>query len=150
MSEFYKAAASVIPTLMIAVVFTGKVIDEWKLELDDNTSAVEQRDRVAEYMGGVTFVAWVFFTSIVGEGAALAALLSGPNPPGVYKTLVVIAITFQLTTLGRTVLAQAISRVDGHSTKKAKLSYVLLGIGLLIFVVLIMLADGSRVAGWLR
>ena len=150
MSEFYKAAASVIPTLMIAVVFTGKVIDEWKLELDDNTSAVEQRDRVAEYMGGVTFLAWVFFTSIVGEGAALAALLSGQNPPEVYKTLVVIAITFQLTTLGRTVLAQAISRVDGHSTKKAKLSYVLLGIGLLIFVVLIMLADGSRVAGWLR
>ena len=150
MSEFYKAAASVIPTLMIAVVFTGKVIDEWKLELDDNTSAVEQRDRVAEYMGGVTFLAWVFFTSIVGEGAALAALLSGQNPPEVYKTLVVIAITFQLTTLGRTVLAQAISRVDGHSTKKATLSYVLLGMGLLIFVVLIMLADGTRVAGWLR
>jgi hypothetical protein len=150
MSEFYKAAASVIPTLMIAIVFTGKLIDEWKLELDDNTSDVEQRDRVAEYIEGVTFVAWVFFTSIVGEGAALAALLSGQDPPRVYKTLVVIAITFQLTTLGRTVLAQAISRVDGHGTKKATRSYVLLGIGLLIFVVLIMVADGTRVAGWLR
>jgi hypothetical protein len=145
-SEFYKAAATVIPTLMIAVVFTGRVIDEWKLELDDNTSADEVQHRVAEYMGGVTFVAWVFFTSIVGEGAALAALLSGVNPPRVYTILVVIAITFQLTTLGRTVLAQAISRVEAYDTKKARRAYVLLGTGLLIFVVLIMLSDGTLLA----
>jgi hypothetical protein len=141
MSEFYKVAASVIPTLLIAVVFAAKLIDEWKLDLDDKTSAVDQRDKVAEYMGGVNFVALVFFTSIVGEGAALAALLSNQDPYRVYKVLVITAITFQLTTLGRTVLAQAISRVDGHGTRQATLSYVLLGTGLVIFVVLVMLAD---------
>jgi hypothetical protein len=133
---FFRSTASVIPTLMIAVVFTGKIMDAWKLELDEETSDVERQGKIAEYIGGITFVGWLLFASIVGEGAALAAVASG-NPRLAYFILVVIAICFQLTCLGGIVLTQAISRLEEHDAKKANLGYILIGLGLVIFLVLI-------------
>jgi hypothetical protein len=37
--QFFQATAIVIPTLLIAVVFTGKLMDNWKLELDEKKVA---------------------------------------------------------------------------------------------------------------
>ena len=64
--EFFKATATVIPTLLIAVVFTGKLMDNWKLELDEEISSVERQGRIAQYVGGITFVGWLLLACIVG------------------------------------------------------------------------------------
>jgi hypothetical protein len=134
--EFFKATATVIPTLLIAVVFTGKLMDNWKLELDEGISSVERQGRIAQYVGGITFVGWLLLACIVGEGAALAALASS-SPRFVYLVLVVVAISFELTCLGAIVLSQAVSRVEEHDPKKARRGYTLIGVGLVIFLVLI-------------
>jgi hypothetical protein len=136
---FFKATATVIPTLLIGVVFTGKLMDNWKLELDERTSHVEKQGRIAEYVGGITFVGWLLLAAIVGEGAALAALVSG-IPRLIYLVLVVVAISSLLACLGVMVLAQAISRVEQHDPKKATGGYILIGVGLAIFLLLILSA----------
>ena len=140
--QFFQATATVIPTLLIAVVFTGKLMDNWKLELDEKTSRAERKGRIAEHIGGITFVGWLLLASIVGEGAALAALVSG-IPRFSYLVLVVVAIGFQLTCLGVVVLAQAVSRVEKHDPQKATRGYILVGVGLVIFLFLILSATVS-------
>jgi uncharacterized membrane protein YidH (DUF202 family) len=132
----------VIPTLLIAVVIYGKLMDNWKLELDEKTSRAERKGRIAEYVEGITFVDWLLLASIAGEGAALAALVSG-IPRFSYLVLVVVAISFQLKCLGAVVLAQAVSRVETHDPKKATRGYVLIGVGLVIFLFLILAATVS-------
>jgi hypothetical protein len=132
----------VIPTLLIAVVIYGKLMDNWKLELDEKTSRAERKGRIAEYVEGITFVGWLLLASIAGEGAALAALVSG-IPRFSYLVLVVVAISFKLTCLGAVVLAQAVSRVETHDPKKATRGYVLIGVGLVIFLFLILSATVS-------
>ena len=139
---FFHTTASVIPTLLVGIVFYGKLMDHWKLELDEKTSRAEREGRIAEYVGGITFVGWLLLASIVGEGAALAALVSG-IPRFTYLVLVVVAISFQLTCLGAAVLAQAVSRVEKHDPKKATRGYILIGIGLIIFLFLIFSATVS-------
>ena len=139
---FFRTTASVIPTLLIAVVFTGKVMDNWKLELDEKTSHAEKQGRIAEYVGGITFVSWLLLAAIVGEGAALSAVVSN-NPRFIYFVLVVAAISFLLTSLAGTVLSQAVSRLDEHEAKKATRSYILIGVGLVIFLLLIFSATVS-------
>jgi hypothetical protein len=96
----------------------------WKLELDERTSHVEKQGRIAEYVGGITFVGWLLLAAIVGEGAALAAPVSG-IPRLIYLVLVVVAISFLLSCLGVMVLAQAVSRVEQHHPKKATRGYIL-------------------------
>ena len=140
--KFFQAAATVIPTLLIGVVFTGKLMDNWKLELDDKTSHVERQGRIAQYIEGITFVSWLLLASIAGEGAALAALVSD-IPRFTYLVLVVVAISFQLTCLGGIVLSQAVSRVENHDAKEATRGYTLIGVGLIIFLLLILSATVS-------
>jgi hypothetical protein len=133
---FFKATASVIPTLLIGVVFTGKLMDDWKLELDETTNHVERQGRIAEYLGGITFVSWLLLAAIVGEGAALAAVASG-IPHFIYLVLVVVAISFLLTSLAGMVLFRAVSRLDEHEAQKATPSLILIGVGLVIFLLII-------------
>lgn len=140
--DFFKATASVIPTLLIAVVLYGKLMDNWKLEIDEKTSRSERQGRIAEYVGGIAFVGWLILASIVGEGASLAALVSG-IPRFIYLVFVVIAISFQLVRLGVIVLSEAVSRVEEHDAKKASRGYILIAVGLVIFLFLILSATVS-------
>jgi hypothetical protein len=137
--SFFRATATVIPTLLIAVVFTGKLMDTWKLELDEGLSRDERQNRIAEYVGGITFVGWLLMASIVGLGASLAALASS-NAHFIYLVLAVVAIAFQLTCLGAIVLSQAIDRAERHGSRQATLGYLLIGIGLVVFVALVLTA----------
>lgn len=121
--EFFKATASVMSTLLIAVVFTGKVMDNWTLEVCERTSQAEHQNRVAEYFGGVAFVGFLLLTAIVGEGAALAALASS-NPRFIYLVLVVVAISFLLTCLGAIVLTRVVSRVEKYDTRRRRVSTI--------------------------
>jgi hypothetical protein len=112
------------------------------LELDETTNHVERQGRIAEYVGGITFVSWLLLAATVGEGAALAALVSG-IPRFIYLVLVVVAISSLLTSLAGMVLSQAVSRLDEHEAKKATRSYILIGVGLVRFLLLIFSATVS-------
>jgi len=87
-------------------------------------------------------VGWLLLASIAGEGAALAALVSG-IPRFTYLVLIVVAICFQLTCLGGVVLARAVSSVEKHDAAKATRGYILIGVGLVIFLLLIFSATVS-------
>jgi hypothetical protein len=124
--KFFQVSATVMPTLLVGIVFTGNLMDNWKLELDEKTSHAERKGRIAEYLEGITFVGWLLLASLVGEGAALAALVSGiPRFSYLVLALVVVAISIQLTCLGAAVLAQAVSRVEKNDPKKATRGYIL-------------------------
>jgi hypothetical protein len=121
--NFFQATATVISTLLIADVDTGKLMDNWQLELDENIGSAKRKGKIAEYVGGIAFVGWLLLTAIAGEGAALAVLVSG-IPRFSYLVLVVVAISFQLTCLGVVVLAQAVSRVEKHDPQRASRGYI--------------------------
>jgi hypothetical protein len=140
--KFFSAAATVIPTLLVAVVFTGKIMDSWKLELDEATDDEQQQGRIAEFIEGITFVGLLLLASIAGQGAALAALVSGV-PHFIYLVVVVVAIAFQLTCLGGIVLLQAVNRAEQYDARKANRGYALVGVGLVIFVLFILSATVS-------
>jgi len=114
--KFFQASATVIPSLLIGVVLNDELMDNWSLELDDNTSSAKRKEKNAAYVGGITFVGWLLLTSIAADGSPLAALASG-IPRFSYLVLVVVASSFQLTCLGVVVLAQAVSRVEKHDPK---------------------------------
>jgi hypothetical protein len=52
---FFQAKATGIPTLLIADKFAGKLMDNWKLELEEDKHSAKRKGKIAEYVGGITF-----------------------------------------------------------------------------------------------
>lgn len=77
--DFFRATATVIPTLLIAVVLTGRLLDRFDLGLDGSETRGEQLKRIKEFRRAVYGTTAAISMAFVGEVAALAALVSGKH-----------------------------------------------------------------------
>ncbi len=136
---FFQASATVIPTLLIAATLTGRLMEPWKLDVTDIKSRKGVKQAVRSFTTGIVFMYIFILLVFLGEGGALAALISG-RPRLLYFILVMFAIALVIIMVTVAILRDVLNQIDAAKKGGSDRIFNVMALGVVLFVVIVGLA----------
>ena len=135
--DFFKATATVIPTLLIAASLTAK-----PLQREPQKEGLSEKDlELSEWQYGnnLKLVTTVVAITFLGEGASLAALISGDTRI-VFAVVTLLAIFVILSLLGVLIISEEAGRLKNKELGY-RLTYILIlaalvSVGIVVYGIL--------------